>query len=86
MDLHRGNLYLVGLPGSGKSTLGRQLARRLDKLFLDADRELEHALGVSIVITSYSIHYTKLYEIWRPSVNAIAAGPSHGSISAAWYS
>jgi hypothetical protein len=24
--------------------------------------------------------------IWRPSVNAIAAGPSHGSISAAWYS
>jgi len=48
VDLHRGNLYLVGLPGSGKSTLGRQLARRLDKLFLDADRELEHALGVSI--------------------------------------
>ena len=24
--------------------------------------------------------------IWRPSVNAIAAGPSHGSIIAAWYS
>jgi hypothetical protein len=24
--------------------------------------------------------------IWRPSVKATAAGPSHGSISAAWYS
>jgi shikimate kinase len=48
VDLHRGNLYLVGLPGAGKSTLGRQLARRLDKQFLDADRELERALGVSI--------------------------------------
>ncbi len=48
MRLHRGNLYLVGLPGAGKSTLGRQLARRLDKLFVDADRELERALGVTI--------------------------------------
>jgi shikimate kinase len=48
VDLHRGNLYLVGLPGAGKSTLGRQLARRLDKQFLDADRELERTLGVSI--------------------------------------
>jgi shikimate kinase len=48
VDLHRGNLYLVGLPGAGKSTLGRQLARRLDKRFLDADRELERVLGVSI--------------------------------------
>jgi len=48
VDLHRGNLYLVGLPGAGKSTLGRQLARRLDREFVDADRELERALGVSI--------------------------------------
>jgi shikimate kinase len=48
VDLHRGNLYLVGLPGAGKSTLGRQLARRLDKEFVDADRELERALGVTI--------------------------------------
>jgi shikimate kinase len=48
VDLHRGNLYLIGLPGAGKSTLGRQLARRLDKEFVDADRELERALGVTI--------------------------------------
>jgi shikimate kinase len=46
--LRRGNLFLVGLPGSGKSTLGRQLARRLGKTFVDADHELERALGVTI--------------------------------------
>jgi shikimate kinase len=48
MQLHRGNLFLVGLPGAGKSTLGRQLARRLDKVFVDADSELERKLGVNI--------------------------------------
>jgi shikimate kinase len=48
VQLHRGNLYLVGLPGAGKSTLGRQLARRLAKTFVDADAELEKKLGVTI--------------------------------------
>jgi shikimate kinase len=48
VPLHRGNLFLVGLPGAGKSTLGRQLARRLGKQFVDADAELERRLGVSI--------------------------------------
>jgi shikimate kinase len=48
VQLHRGNLYLVGLPGAGKSTLGRQLARRLNKTFVDADAELERRMGVSI--------------------------------------
>jgi len=48
VHLHRGNLFLVGLPGAGKSTLGRQLARRLGKTFVDADAELERKLGVTI--------------------------------------
>jgi len=48
VPLRRGNLFLVGLPGAGKSTLGRQLARRLRKPFVDADTELERRLGVSI--------------------------------------
>ena len=50
MQLHRGNLFLVGMPGSGKSTLGRLLARRLDKSFYDADVELERKLGVVIPV------------------------------------
>ncbi len=48
MQLHRGNLFLVGLPGAGKSTLGRALARRLELTFIDADADLERRLGVSI--------------------------------------
>ena len=48
MQLHRGNLFLVGLPGAGKSTLGRTLARRLGLTFVDADTELERRLGVTI--------------------------------------
>ena len=48
MSLHRGNLFLVGLMGAGKTTLGRALAKRLDKRFVDADHELEARLGVTI--------------------------------------
>jgi shikimate kinase len=48
MQLHRGNLFLVGMPGCGKSTLGRLLAKRLNKPFYDADTELERRLGVSV--------------------------------------
>src|ERR1700692_2485339 len=50
MQMHRGNLFLIGMPGSGKSTLGRLLAKRLDKRFYDADAELEQRLGVSIAV------------------------------------
>jgi len=39
---------LVGLPGSGKSTVGRQLARRLDIPFVDSDHAIEQRLGCSI--------------------------------------
>jgi shikimate kinase len=39
---------LVGLPGSGKSTVGRQLARRLQLPFQDSDHVIEARLGCSI--------------------------------------
>lgn len=39
---------LIGLPGSGKSTVGRQLARRLQIPFLDSDHVIEQQLGCSI--------------------------------------
>jgi shikimate kinase len=41
-------LFLVGMMGAGKTTVGRRLARRLDRPFVDADRELEARLGVPI--------------------------------------
>lgn len=41
-------IALVGMMGSGKSTVGRRLAQALRRQFIDADRELEHRLGVPI--------------------------------------
>ena len=41
-------LVLVGLPGSGKSTVGRQLARRLDLPFVDTDHAIAQRIGCSI--------------------------------------
>ena len=41
-------MVLVGLPGSGKSTVGRQLARRLSLPFVDSDHAIEQRLGCSI--------------------------------------
>jgi len=41
-------VYLVGLPGSGKSTVGRHLAKRLGVPFLDSDHVIEERLGCSI--------------------------------------
>ncbi len=41
-------LVLVGLPGSGKSTVGRQLARRLGLPFTDSDQAIEQRIGCSI--------------------------------------
>ena len=41
-------LVLVGLPGSGKTTVGRQLARRLAIPFVDSDHAIENRLGCSV--------------------------------------
>ena len=43
-----GRIALIGLPGSGKSTVGRQLARRLQLPFIDSDQVIEQRLGCSI--------------------------------------
>ena len=42
------NIFLVGLMGSGKTTIGRALAKRLNKRFVDADHEIEARTGASI--------------------------------------
>jgi shikimate kinase len=41
-------VFLVGMMGAGKTTVGRRLARRLGWTFVDADRELEVRLGVPV--------------------------------------
>jgi shikimate kinase len=41
-------ISLIGMPGGGKSTVGRQLARRLDRRFVDSDAEIERRVGMPI--------------------------------------
>lgn len=42
------NIILVGLMGAGKTTVGKLLAKHLDKTFVDSDHEIERRTGVSI--------------------------------------
>ena len=42
------SITLIGMPGCGKSTIGRQLARLRQLPFLDTDHEIERFLGCSI--------------------------------------
>ncbi|MEY4976297.1 MAG: hypothetical protein RIQ97_1492 [Pseudomonadota bacterium] len=42
------NIILVGMPGSGKTTLGRLLSRRLGMPFADVDHAIEERLGCSV--------------------------------------
>ena len=43
-----GNLILVGMMGSGKTTMGRALAKHLGKAFVDSDEEIIKRTGVTI--------------------------------------
>lgn len=43
-----GNLILIGLPASGKTTVGCQLAQRLDMPFFDCDEAIKAAAGCSV--------------------------------------
>lgn len=43
-------IVLVGMPGSGKTTVGRDLAKRLGLRFVDTDHEIEARTGVKIPI------------------------------------
>lgn len=44
------NIIFVGLMGAGKTTIGRQLAKHLEKTFFDSDHEIEKRTGVKIPV------------------------------------
>lgn len=43
-----GNVFLVGMMGAGKTTVGKLLAKQLDKTFIDCDEELQQRTGVTV--------------------------------------
>lgn len=48
MPRKHANIFLIGPRGSGKSTLGRLLAERLDRAFVDTDELLLDRLGLNV--------------------------------------
>ncbi len=50
MSTPHANIFLVGLMGSGKTTIGRALAKRLTMQFVDAEHEIESRTGASLTL------------------------------------
>lgn len=71
------NLYLVGMMGTGKSSVGRPLAEALGYRFLDADSELEKALGCSIADVFASDGEEGFRRFETAALNAFAERHSH---------
>jgi shikimate kinase len=42
------NIFLIGLMGSGKTTIGKLLSKNLDKDFYDSDHVVEEKTGVKV--------------------------------------
>ena len=42
------NIFLIGPMGAGKTSVGRYLAKHLNKEFYDSDQEIENSMGVSL--------------------------------------
>ena len=45
-----GNIFLVGMMGAGKTSVGRVLAKRMSKIFYDSDHVIEERTGVKIPV------------------------------------
>lgn len=50
MNYDEPSIFLVGMMGSGKTTIGKNLARTLHRTFVDLDHEIEARCGVSIPV------------------------------------
>ena len=86
------NLIFVGLPGSGKSTVGRLCATALNLPFVDADKFLEQREGRSVadIFASSGEGYFRdlesrvLAELCRREGIVLATGCGTGAWSSSW--
>lgn len=63
IDYHM-KIFLIGMPGSGKTTLGKEVAKRLDIAFVDLDSEIEKAeqRSISEIFSQKGEDYFRLLE------------------------
>lgn len=69
-------IALVSMPGGGKSTVGRQLARRLNLDFADADTVIEERLGCSIRAYFEREGEDRFRDVEQQVIAELAAGPA----------
>jgi shikimate kinase len=75
-------VYLVGMPGSGKSTVGREVAGRLGVPFVDLDAEIERRTGSSVAdifatqgeVRFRALEATELVDASRHDPSVVACG------------
>jgi shikimate kinase len=69
------HLILIGLPGAGKSTHGRRVARLLKRPFIDLDRRIAHLAGKSIAEVFRDDGEPAFRELERKATSALAIEP-----------
>lgn len=69
----RENLVLIGMPGAGKSTVGRILAQKCGKKFVDVDEEIEARAGTSISAIFAASGEARFRDLEAAAVREVAA-------------
>ena len=79
----RGQLvFLVGFMGSGKSSVGRALARRLGCEFLDLDREIEQQAGRSVAAIFGEIGESGFRKLEQEELRRLLSDPAAARVVA----
>ncbi len=67
------HLVLVGLMGSGKSSVGALCAKRLDRKFVDTDNMVEQVTGISVARIFETLGESEFRQLEREAVSASSA-------------
>lgn len=74
-------IALVGMPGAGKSSVGRQLARKLQVSFNDSDHVIEQRIGCSIRAFFEQEGEARFRDVEAQVIEELAAAPATGVLA-----
>jgi len=70
------HVYLIGMPGCGKSAVGRELAGLLEMPFVDLDAEIERDAGRTIPQIFREQGEERFRDLEREALERVASGPA----------